>query len=134
MAGPNYVLDKGYNLSNSGAAQSIYRFMKFAADENKVTQATAITDRCVGVCQQRIDAADSATGNVQVDVRMMGISKVEAAAAISLGAEVAPSTDGRAQTAVTTQFRHGIALQAATAAGQWIDVWLNGPPVGPAVP
>ena len=32
MAGPNYVLDKGFNLSNSGAAQSIYRFVKFNWD------------------------------------------------------------------------------------------------------
>jgi hypothetical protein len=134
MAGPNYVLDKGFNLSNGGAAQSIYRFMKFNADENKVIQASAITDKCIGVCQQRVDAADSATGNVQVDVRMMGISKVEASAAIALGAEVAPTADGRAQTAATTQFRHGVALQAATGAGQWIDVFIYGPAIGPAVP
>lgn len=132
MAGPNYVLDKGFNLSNSGALQDIYRFVKFAADENKVTQATAITDICIGVCQQRVEAADSATGNAQVDVRILGISKVEAAAAIALGAFVAPATNGRAQTAVTTQFRHGIAMQAATAAGQWIDVLLT-PVAGPAV-
>jgi hypothetical protein len=129
MSGPNYVLDKGYNLSNSGAAQSIYRFMKFAGDENKVTEATAITDVCVGVCQQRVDAADSVTGNVQVDVRILGISKVEAAGVIALGARVAPSVNGRAQTAVGTQFVHGIAFQAASAAGQWIDVLLTTPVV-----
>jgi hypothetical protein len=129
MAGPNYVLDKGFNLSNAGAAQSIYRFVKFAADENKVTQATAITDQCVGVCQQRVEAVDSVTGNVQVDVRIMGISKVESAGVIALGARVAPATDGRAQTAVSTQFVHGIAWQAATAAGQWIDVLLTVPVV-----
>jgi hypothetical protein len=132
MAGPNYVLDKGFNLSNSGAAQSIYRFMKFNGGENLVIQASAITDLCIGVCQQRIDASDSATGNVQVDVRILGISKVEAAAAISLGAFVGPSTSGMAQTAVTTQFRHGIAMQAATGAGQWIDVLLT-PVAGPVL-
>jgi hypothetical protein len=124
MSGPNYVLDKGYNLSNSGALLDIYRWVKFAADENKVTQITAITDKPVGVTQQRVDAADSATGNVQVDVRILGISKVEAAAAITLMDFVAPSVNGRAQTAVATQFAQGIALQAATAAGQWIDVLL----------
>jgi hypothetical protein len=124
MSGPNYVLDKGYNLSNGGAAQSIYRWMKFAADENKVTEVTAVTDKPIGVCQQRVDAADSATGNVQVDVRLFGITKVEAAAAVALMDFVAPSANGRAQTAVATQFAQGIALQAATAAGQWIDVML----------
>jgi hypothetical protein len=132
MSGPNYVLDKGYNLSNSGAAQTIYRFMKFNANENMVIQATAITDKCIGVCQQRVDAADSATGNVQVDVRILGISKVESGAAVALMDFVAPDTTGRAVTAATTQFRHGIALQAATAAGQWIDVLLT-PIAGPAL-
>jgi hypothetical protein len=124
MSGPNYVLDKGYNLSNSGAAQSIYRFMKFAADENKVTEVSAITDKFIGVCQQRIDAADSATGNAQVDVRLMGISKVEAAGNIALMDFVAPSANGRAQVAVATQYVAGIAFQASTGAGQWIDVFL----------
>ena len=124
MSGPNYVLDKGYNLSNSGAAQSIYRFVKFAADENKVTEVSAVTDKALGVVQQRVDAADSATGNVQVDVRLFGISKVESAAAVSLMDFVAPSANGRAQTAVATQYAMGIALQAATAAGQWIDVLI----------
>lgn len=128
MAGPNYVLDKGFNLSNGGAAQAIYRFMKFAADENKVLQCAAITDHPIGVTQQRIDAADSATGNVQVDVRMLGITKVEVGAAnsgvIALGAYVATDAVGCAQVAATTQFTYGRALQASTAAGQWIDVLL----------
>lgn len=124
MSGPNYVLDKGYTLSNSGAAQTIYRFMKFAGNENQVTQATAITDKCIGVTQSRIDASDSATGNAQVDVRILGISKVESGAAVALMDFIGTDASGRAQTAVATQYAMGIALQAATAAGQWIDVLL----------
>lgn len=128
MAGPNYGLDKGYNLLNSGAAQSIYRFMKQGSTENSVLQVAAITERALGVCQQRVDAADSATSNVQVDVRIFGISKVEVGSAnsgvIALGAVVAPDAVGCAQVAVATQFCAGLALQASTAAGQWIDVLL----------
>lgn len=128
MSGANYVLDKGYNLSNSGAAQSIYRFVKFGSTENQVLQTAAITDKALGVTQQRVDASDSATGNVQVDVRILGISKVEVGAAnsgvIALGAFVAPDAVGCAQVAAATQFCAGIALQASTAAGQWIDVLL----------
>jgi len=128
MSGPNYVLDKGYNLSNSSAAQSIYRFMKLAADENKVVQCSAVTDKPLGVTQQRIDAADSATGNVQVPVRILGISKVEVGAAnagvVGLMAFVATDASGCAQVAAATQYAMGIALQASTAAGQWIDVLL----------
>lgn len=129
--GPNYVLDKGFRLSNGGAAQSIYRFMKLV-DENSVTQAAAITDKCIGVTQMRVDADESATGNVTLDIRILGITKVEAAAAIALGANVAPSANGRAQTAASTQFVHGIALQPAAAAGELIDVLLT-PPSGAAV-
>jgi hypothetical protein len=128
MSGPNYGLDKGYNLSNSGAAQSIYRFMKFGATENTVLQTAAITDKALGVCQQRVEAVDSATGNVQVDVRIFGISKVEVGAAnsgvIALGSFVAPDAVGCAQVAAATQFAMGVALQASTAAGQWIDVLI----------
>jgi hypothetical protein len=126
MSGPNYVLDKGYNLSNSGAAQTIYRFMKFAATENTVLQQTASNLFSIGVCQQRIEAVDSATGNVQVDVRILGISKVEAGAAVALGAEVMSDTTGRAITAATTgNAVVGRALQAAVGAGEWIDVLLT---------
>jgi hypothetical protein len=126
MSGPNYVLDKGYNLLNSGAAQSIYRFMKFASTENSVLQQTASNLYSIGVCQQRVEAVDSATGNVQVEVRILGISKVEAGAAVALGAEVMSDTTGRAITAATTgNAVVGRALQAATAAGEWIDVLLT---------
>jgi len=65
---------------------------------------------------------------VQVDVRLFGISKVEVGSAnsgvIALGAFVAPDAAGCAQVAAATQFGAGIALQASTAAGQWIDVLL----------
>jgi hypothetical protein len=125
MSGPNYVLDKGYNLENSGALQNIYRFMKFGTTENRVLQSTAITAIPVGVCQQRIEAVDSATGNAQVDVRLLGISKVEAGAAVALGVEVSSDTTGRAITAATTSRVAGIAMQAAAAAGEWIDVLLT---------
>ena len=131
--GPNYVLSKGFRLSNSGAAQSIYRFMKFV-DENSVIQQTAATILTVGVCQDRIDAADSATGNVQVNVAMLGISKVEAGVNnITLGARVMSDGTGRAIVAATTgNFPVGIALQPSSAVGEFIDVLLV--PGLPAIP
>ena len=128
MSGPNYGLDKGYNLLNSGAAQSIYRFMKFASTENSVLQCAAVTDKPIGVCQQRVEAVDSATNNVQVDVRLFGISKVESGAAnagvIAIMSFVGTDAVGCAQVAVATQFAMGVALQASSAAGQWIDVLI----------
>jgi hypothetical protein len=125
--GPNYVLDKGFNLSNAGAAQAIYRFMKFAT-ETTVLQQTAATIFTVGVCQDRIEAADSATGNAQVNVRMLGISKVEVGVftGIVLGAEIMTDASGRALLAATAGNKVvGIALQPAAANGEWIDVLLT---------
>jgi len=119
----NYVLDKGYVLSNGGAAQSIYRFMELV-DQNSVKQQDTAGALSVGVVQQRVDAEHSATGNVQVDVRILGITKVEASAAIALMAEVTSAADGRAVTAATAQRVLGVALSPAAGAGEWIDVLL----------
>jgi hypothetical protein len=133
MSGPNYGLEKGYTLSNAGALQAIYRFVKFASTENSVLQQTAATIFTVGVTQNRIDATDSATGNAQISVRLLGISKVEAGAVVALGARVMTDSTGRAITAATTgNFPVGVALQAAAAAGEWIDVLLT--PGMPALP
>jgi len=125
--GPNYVLDKGFALSNSGAAQAIYRFMKFAT-ETSVLQQTAATIFTVGVCQDRIDAADSATGNAQVNVRMLGISKVQVGVftGIVLGSELMSDASGQAILAATAGNKVvAIALQAPVANGEWIDVLLT---------
>jgi hypothetical protein len=125
--GPNYVLDKGFLLANSGVALPIYRFVKLAT-ATTVLATAAITDKPIGVTQQRVDAADSATGNVQVGVRILGITKVEVGAAnsgvIALGAMVAPDAVGAAQVAASTQWTWGMALQAGSAAGQWIDMLI----------
>jgi hypothetical protein len=51
-----------------------------------------------------------------------GIVPIEAAAAIALGAQIAPSTNGRGQTAVSTQFACGVALKAAGGAGEIIPM------------
>ena len=60
--------------------------------------------------------------NVTVDV--IGTAIVEAGAAISKGATLKSDASGRAITWVTSGAKVGIALQAATAAGQMIEVLL----------
>lgn len=57
-----------------------------------------------------------------VDVR--GTTTVEAGAAIALGATLKSDASGRAITWATTGAKVGIALEAATAAGQFIEVLL----------
>ncbi len=72
----------------------------------------------LGVCRQSGVSGDKAT----VDV--LGTAQVEAGAAISAGATVKSNASGQAITWATSGAKVGIALEAATAAGQVIEVLL----------
>jgi len=58
------------------------------------------------------------------DVGLMGVSKAVAGAAVAAGAELMTDTSARLITATSTNHRIGVALEAATAAGQLITVAL----------
>lgn len=60
----------------------------------------------------------------KVPVDVLGTAVVEAGAAISAGAALESDASGRAVTWVTAGGKVGIALEAATAAGQFIEVLL----------
>lgn len=69
----------------------------------------------------------SRTGDVagtRIPVDCIGTASVEAGAAVAIGATVKSDASGRAITWVTSGARLGIALEAATAAGQFIEVRL----------
>jgi hypothetical protein len=74
---------------------------------------------------ESLDATKAATGKAVLDVRLAGIAPVTASAAISLGAEVATTTAGKAATATTGNRVAGIALQAAAADLDIINVLLT---------
>lgn len=104
------------------AACVLNRFVKLGAVANGVTPITGVTDLSVGIA---VESADPAAGNSAVSIWLHsegGIVPIEAAAAISLGAKIAPSTNGRGQTAVATQFSRGTALKAAGGAGEIIPM------------
>lgn len=67
-------------------------------------------------------AATADTLKMPVDV--LGTAIVEAGAAVAAGATVKSDASGRAITWVTSGAKVGIAMQAATAAGQFIEVLL----------
>jgi hypothetical protein len=98
------------------------RFVKLSGDQT-VAAVAAVTDQAIGVAKVDISAAEFAAGKGTA-VQVLGVAWVEAAAAITRGNFVAPSANGRAQTAVSTQFGMGIALKAAANAGDWIPVLL----------
>jgi hypothetical protein len=60
----------------------------------------------------------------KVPVDVIGTTIVESGAAISAGATLESDASGRAVTWATSGAKVGIALQAATAAGQFIEVLL----------
>lgn len=105
----------------TGADLSTHRnkFLKVTADYT-VNLAVANTDPVIGV-QDDIPMNAAAA---QVAVRMTGTAEVIAGAAVAAGAKVTPDASGRAITAVATQEYHGIALEAATAVGDLIEIFL----------
>jgi len=72
----------------------------------------------LGVCRQAAVAADKIT----VDV--LGTAIVEAGAAVAAGATVKSDASGRAITWASAGAKVGLALEAAGAAGQLIEVLL----------
>jgi hypothetical protein len=122
--GPNYVLDKGF-IANSAVVQ--FHAVKLAADD-QVTAVTAAGEQAIGVCQEEITAGDATSGRV-TDVRILGISRVVAGAAVTRGALVRVNAAGRAialaGTAGVNENVLGMALTPATADGEHIDVLLT---------
>ena len=101
-----------------------YRFVKLGTAANTVTAVTAITDEAPSVLVETVDASEADAASVW-PLNKGGIVPIEAAAAIALGASIAPSTNGRGQTAVSTQFPRGVALEAASAAGHIIPMLVQ---------
>jgi hypothetical protein len=72
-------------------------------------------------------AAVNAPGQ-DIDVCVLGLTKMEAGAAVSVNVAITSDSTGRAvaatAAAATSTYIHGIALEAATAAGDLITVQL----------
>lgn len=104
------------------AAVVLNRFVKVGTLGNAVVPIAAVTDKSMGIA---VESADPALGNSAASVWLHsegGIVPIEAAAAIALNAKIAPSANGRGQTAVVTQFARGTALKAAGGAGEIIPM------------
>jgi len=126
----NYVLDKGYLVDASAVAADFKfaRLCKFLASDTTgktVTSFTAANVDAVGVVQETLDAAKILTGKATVDVRLLGIARIEASAAIAIGARVAATANGRIATGASTNPCVGIALTPASAAGDHVEVLLT---------
>lgn len=95
-----------------------YYFVEVTAAQT-VNACGATTDLAIGVLQNDPDEAGK-----PATVAIGGTTKVVAGAAITAGAKVAPTAAGKAQTAATGQFPRGVALDAADADGDVIEILL----------
>jgi hypothetical protein len=77
---------------------------------------------------ENVDAAKVTTTKVVIDLRLLGIARVLAGAAVAVDDRVTNDTTARAVPVAATvgaKESFGVALTAATAAGQFIDVLVT---------
>ena|SRR3990167_1222146 len=126
----NFVVDKGFDAA---AALTKFRAVKLVATNGSeaVTPVTAATDNVIGVAQFGVTAAEILQGK-GASVRLMGITEMETAEAITRGRRVSISANGRVQTVATGVVGDtviGIAMDGCDGAGDRIPVFLSMPGV-----
>jgi len=120
MAGPNYVLSKGWV---AGGAITKFRFVELNAAGTSVTQANAPGEPVIGVAQEEISAGDATSGRV-VNVALMGITRAIAGSILGTSG-VQISTDASGRVVASSSAVVGILLTPATITGQHVDVLLT---------
>ena len=122
--GAHQILDKAFE-ANEALVQ--YRLVKLVtAEDRDVDQCDTAGEAALGVVQSEVSAGD-ATNSRFVDIRMMGVSLIEASAALTKGILVQTSANGRIQAvpvAVGNEEVAGLLLDDAAAAGDWVAVLL----------
>ncbi len=107
--------------AKAGSAVGKYYFCELSSSvEGQVDECNAATDKAYGVTQNLASASGES-----IDVRVSGITKVVAGAAIALNDYVGPDASGKAVTkSVPGQRARGIALESAGADGDIITILL----------
>jgi hypothetical protein len=129
--GPNMVLDKGHKATGSTAYARGLLVTPVNAGLDVALATTANVFTPIYVCMEDLDISRLGTGKALIDCRIMGIARVIAGAAVALWAPVTNDATARAIArtraiaGAVSQPSFGIALTAATAAGQEIDVLLT---------
>lgn len=130
--GPNYGLSKGF-LATGTTAYEEGQIVEMHALQSVRRAVTADALTVMGVVMEDMSAArltDNA-GKIVVDVAMAGIVRVQAGGVVAIGDKVTNDATARAVTRARTAGGAqpmpilGIALTAAAAAGNHIDVLLT---------
>lgn len=119
MAGPNYVIDKGFK---AGGAITKYTAVKLTAAETVATS-TSTVDAIIGISQEEISAADATAGRI-VNVRLLGISRaIVGNATTTFGQFVTVNATGQViGTTTAGQPVLGRVLQTVAVTGAHVDV------------
>lgn len=121
--GPNDSgLDKGFR-----ATTAIPQFRVVHLTDVEDMALADGTETPLGVCQEEVSADDATLGRV-AGVRMEGISRAVANAAVGLMDPVVAGADGRVgplAAATADQAVVGFVMTPATAADRHIDLWLT---------
>lgn len=122
MAYEHGVLDITFE-ADADLSSHQFKFMKWSGD-NQVAVCAAATDVPIGVLQNAPDAAGKAAV-----VRLLGVSKVNSDAALSIGDLIGTSADGQADAKTpgtdTTNYVVGRVIKASTAAGGYASALIN---------
>ena len=97
------------------------RYLALAVDAGKV-KLPAAGDPVIGIA---IGENDTVAADEMVDIQIKDIGKWIASGAIAVGAEVATDANGKAAAATSGDFILGVALTAASAAGDIIQVQIT---------
>jgi hypothetical protein len=130
--GPNYGLAKGFKVEGTTAVVFGRVAIPGTAEQTATTPAaTSATIAPLGIWTEDVDATRVTTGKVFAGVLLDGPTRAEAGAAVTKGDRLTYDNVGRvvtlARAAAGAQpaTSLGIARNAATAAGQHIDVQLT---------
>lgn len=107
----------------ASAAVTRDRFVTQTGNQT-VAQTGTAGQRTLGVAQLSISTTEATAGK-SCAVQVLGVALVEAGAAVARGDRVTTDATARAITAGAAQVPAGVALKAATAAGQKIGVLLT---------
>lgn len=125
MPGMNFVLDKGFQAQTAITKFSV---VKHGTADQTCTAVTGVNDAPLGVAMEDASAGDVTKGRI-IDVRLMGIARCIAAAAITRGTRVRTNASGQVAAlsgaAGTVDNVVGITMFSSAATGDHIDVLLT---------
>lgn len=125
MPGMNFVLDKGFQVQS---AITQFTFVKLGTSDQTITAVTGVNDQIIGVALESASAGDVTKGRI-IDVRLMGIARVQAAAALTRGARVRTNATGQAAAlsgaAGTVDNVAGILMFSTAALNDLVDIMLT---------